>query len=103
MNFRRAAFEHSSSIHISGGMRQPQEAKRTQHLARGHSTHGHPRQLPAAKGHSRSGKKVPLAITPPQQAVSPLEYASIAVSTKGTMIQAHGYYRKKDGRGYPPV
>jgi len=27
MNFRRAAFEHSSSIHISGGMRQPQEAK----------------------------------------------------------------------------
>ncbi|MRN11384.1 hypothetical protein EAI25_05905 [Akkermansia muciniphila] len=88
MNFRRAAFEHSSSIHISGGMQQPQEAKRTQHLAR---------------GHSRSGKKVPLAITPPQQAVSPLEYASIAVSTKGTMIQANGYYRKKDGRGYPPV
>ncbi|AYR28165.1 hypothetical protein DFS30_00935 [Akkermansia muciniphila] len=75
----------------------------TQHLARGHSTHRHPRQLPAAKGHSRSGKKVPLAITPPQQAVSPLEYASIAISTKGTMIQANGYYRKKDGRGYPPV
>ena len=33
----------------------------------------------------------------------PLEYASIAISTKGTMIQTNGYYRKKDGRGYPPV
>lgn len=84
-------------------MQQPQKQSGTQHLARGHSTHRHPRQLPAAKGHSRSGKKVPLAITPPQQAVSPLEYASIAISTKGTMIQANGYYRKKDGRGYPPV